>query len=137
MDPADVNAMLAEQFPGSDARCDELGDDFAVAMFEPTDRSIRPGGYLSGPTQFALADAALWFMTFGAIGRIEPMALTSELSIRFLRPAQGRRLWARAELASQTRSSVIGSVTVWADDHVDRPASVAQGTYALPREHRG
>ena len=29
-----------------------------------------------------------------AVGRVEPMALTSELSIRFLRPAIGSVLWA-------------------------------------------
>ena len=38
---------------------------------------------------FGLADAALWYLVFGARGRIEPMALTSELSMRFLRPAHG------------------------------------------------
>ena len=74
-----------------------------------------------------------WYVTFVAIGRIEPMALTSELSIRFLRPAQGERLWARADLATATRRSVVGSVSVWMDDNSDRPTAVAQGTYVLPR----
>ena len=76
---------------------------------------------------------ALWYVTFVAIGRIEPMALTSELSIRFLRPAQGERIWARADLATATRRSVVGSVSVWMDDRSDRPTAVAQGTYVLPR----
>ena len=95
------------------------------------DKDIRPGGFIAGPTQFAVVDAALWFLVFGALGRIEPMALTSELSIRYLRPAIGPMLYARADLAAISRRSVVGTVTVWTADP-DRPTAVAQGTYALP-----
>ena len=93
----------------------------------------RYGANVSGPTQVGLADAALWYLVFGAIGRVEPMALTSELSIRFLRPAQGATLWARSTLESAGRRSIVGSVRVWCDDADDKPSSVAQGTYVLPR----
>lgn len=133
MTPDDVNRMLTEHFPGAGANCAELGDSFAVASTALNEMSIRPGNYVSGPAQFAIADAALWYVTFVAIGRIEPMALTSEMSIRFLRPAQGERMWARADLATATRRSVVGSVSVWMDDRSDRPTAVAQGTYVLPR----
>ena len=74
----------------------------------------------------------LWYLVFGAIGRIEPMALTSELSIRYLRPAQGEVLWARAMLESAGRRNVVGTVRVWVDDREDKPVSTAQGTYVLP-----
>ena len=130
---AAVNAMLAEHFPGASASCAELGPDYAVASTTVAALSIRPGGYVSGPTQFGLADAALWYATFVAIGRVEPMALTSELSIRFLRPAQGERIWARARIDTATRRSVVGSMQVWMDDAAHRPTAVAQGTYVLPR----
>ena len=96
-----VNAMVAAQFPGIRNRCDALGPDCALARREVASADIRPGGYISGPAQFALADVAMWFLSFAVIGRIEPMALTSELSIRFLQPAQGRVLWARAALESR------------------------------------
>ena len=76
----------------------------------------------------------LWYLAFGALDRIEPMALTSELSIRFLRPAQGETMWARAELDKAGRSSVVGTVKIWMDDRPDRLVSTAQGTYALPRD---
>ena len=94
--------------------------------------NLRPGGFISGPTQFARVDAVLWYLTFGAIGRIEPMALTSELSIRFLRPAQGTVLWAKATLDVAGRRNVVGTVRVWCDDRVDKPTATAQGTYVLP-----
>jgi uncharacterized protein (TIGR00369 family) len=132
-DADEVNRMLAELFPGTGNACVEVGRSHAVARITVDPGSLRPGAYVSGPTQFALADAALWYLTFGAIDRIEPMALTSELSIRYLRPAQGEVLWARAQLESAGRRSIVGSVRVWCDDRADRPSSVAQGTYVLPR----
>jgi uncharacterized protein (TIGR00369 family) len=127
-----VNAMVAAQFQGTANRCAELGDGYAVARYDVDHTALRPGGFISGPAQFGLADAALWYLVFAAIGRIEPMALTSELSIRFLRPAQGSVMWARATLESAGRRSVVGTVHIWCDDRVDKPTATAQGTYALP-----
>lgn len=129
---AAVNEMVRTVFPGTDNYCVELGDDYAVAGFDVTETSIRPGGFISGPTQFGLADCALWFLAFVAIGRIEPMTLTSELSIRFLRPATGAVMFAKATLDAVSRRSVVGTVNMWCDDDVARITSVAQGTYALP-----
>jgi uncharacterized protein (TIGR00369 family) len=130
--PDDVNEMVRESFPSSGNECTELGERHAVARRTVTPDLIRPGGFISGPTQFAIADAALWYAVFAAIGRVEPMALTSELSIRFLRPAVGDVLWARADVESAGRRNVVGTVRVWTDDRVDKPTAVAQGTYALP-----
>ena len=128
----EVNEMVEQLFPGSANMCSELGQDFAVARRVVTEGEIRPGGFVSGPTQFALADAVLWYLVFGATGRIEPMALTSELSIRFIRPAQGSVLWAKATLEVAGRRNVVGTVHLWCDDHENKPTAIAQGTYALP-----
>jgi acyl-coenzyme A thioesterase PaaI-like protein len=127
-----VNEMIAELFPGSNNRCVELGAGFAVAQREIADEELRPGAFVSGPSQFGLADAVLWYLVFAATGRIEPMAMTSELSIRFLRPAQGSMLWAKATLDVAGRRNVVGTVRVWCDDRHDRPTATAQGTYVLP-----
>jgi uncharacterized protein (TIGR00369 family) len=129
---ADVNAMIEQLFPRTGNSCVDLGATFAVATRTVDPEALRPGGYVSGPTQFGIADAALWYLVFGATGRIEPMALTSELSIRFLRPAQGSVLWARARLDVAGRRNVVGTVNVWCDDQPERPTATAQGTYALP-----
>lgn len=131
--PEGVDEMLAVEFPGTGNSCVELGPTAAVARRDIDDTTLRPGGYVSGPTQFGLADAALWYLVFGVLGRVEPMALTSELSIRFLRPAQGSVLWARATLESAGSRSIVGSVRVWCDDRRDKPSATAQGTYVLPR----
>ena len=76
----------------------------------------------------------MWFATFGAYERIEPMALTSELSIRFLRPAvvaDGARVWARIDVNSVGRKTMVSTATIYTDDPT-RPTAVAQGTYIVP-----
>jgi acyl-coenzyme A thioesterase PaaI-like protein len=132
LDADAVNTMLREQFPGTGNRCIELGGDYAVAACDVRPDDIRPGGFVSGPCQFSVADCALWFLAFVALERIEPMALTSEVSIRFLRPAQGERLVCRATLEAVSRRSVVGTARVWCDDNPAKITATAQGTYAVP-----
>ncbi len=129
-----VNAMLREEFPAAERTvCEELGPGWAVARWRFDDSVLRPGGYISGPVQFGLADTALWFAAFTEIG-IEPMSVTSELSIRFLRPATAGDLLARATLQSVSRRRLVGTVELWIDGDPDRLVSVAQGTYVRPTE---
>lgn len=129
-----INAFLASEFGGTANRCEAVGDGTAVAVIEAGPQSLRPGGIISGPTVFGVCDAALYYACFTVIG-IEPMALTSELSIRFVRPAFGTAVRARAQLHHVGRRSIIGSVAAWTDDEA-RPVAVAQGTYVRPQEVR-
>jgi uncharacterized protein (TIGR00369 family) len=127
----EINEYMTGGFPGTGNRCVEVGARYAVARYDVDQKMLRPGGYISGPTQFSLADAVLWYALFGAVG-IEPMAVTSELSIRYLRPAIGEVLFARADLNIVGKRSVIGTIEVWVDDRRDRITAVAQGTYIRP-----
>ena len=79
-----------------------------------TPNTLRPGGYISGPTLFGLADLAFWFATFTVLGPA-PMAVTSELSIAFLRPALGGDVLARAELMKVGKTRIYGEVRLWVD----------------------
>lgn len=131
---ADVNDFVAETFPSSHAagtRCEEIGDGFAVARIPYDPDRLRPGGYISGPTMFAAADSALWYAVFSEIGLVA-MAVTSEMSIRFLRPAIGGDLLARATVDSTSRRRIVGTVRLWVDGAPDRPVAMAQGSYAIP-----
>ncbi|MFZ4812654.1 MAG: PaaI family thioesterase [Ilumatobacteraceae bacterium] len=127
----EVNEFLEREFSGTGNRCESVGERWAVALMRTEGVVLRPGGIISGPTVFGVCDAALYYACFTAIG-IEPMTLTSELSIRFLRPAQGPELRARADLHHVGQRSIIGNVIAWTDDP-DRPVAVAQGTYVRPR----
>ena len=89
--PEAINAFVAREFPSAHAsglRSVDIGPRFAVTRWISDPTTLRPGGLISGPTQFATADVALWCLTFTVLG-LAPMAVTSELSIAFLRPAAG------------------------------------------------
>lgn len=132
--PDQVNELVAEVFPSSYAdgtRCIELGEGWAVARWPYNEAELRPGAYISGPRMFAMADSALWFATFTVLG-LEPMAVTSEMSIRFLRPAQNGDLLGRATLNSVSTRRLVGTIEMWIDGTPERLVAVAQGSYARP-----
>ncbi len=133
VNPESIREFVGQQWPENPnaTTCLEVSGRHALVEVPVKSASIRPGGFISGPTQFAAADVGLWYACFGAIG-LEAMALTSELSIRFVRPAIGDLLTARAELHSVGSRQLVGSVTIWTDDET-RPVSIAQGTYVAPR----
>lgn len=132
VDVDSVRAFVAEQWADAPAAvCLEISGRHVVTRMDVSPASIRPGGFISGPTQFGIADLALWYAVFGAVG-LEAMALTSELSIRFVRPAIGSVLNARADLHSVGKKNIVGSVVIYTDDP-DKPTAVCQGTYVLPK----
>jgi uncharacterized protein (TIGR00369 family) len=131
---ADVNAFLADAYPSaaeSGVRCEALDDGIATARWTFDEAVLRPGRYISGPTIFTISDSALWFASFTVIG-IEAMAVTSEMSLRFLRPARDGDLLATATIVSVGRRRIVGNVEVWVDGARDRLVAVAQGAYAVP-----
>jgi uncharacterized protein (TIGR00369 family) len=132
--PHDVNELVRTEFPAAyeaGQRCVELGEGTALARWTFNESMLRPGAYISGPTLFSLADCAFWFATFTVLG-LEPMAVTSELSIRFLRPAQNGDVLARATLNSVSSRRLVGTIEMWIDGKPEKLVAVAQGSYARP-----
>ncbi|MDP3985018.1 MAG: PaaI family thioesterase [Acidimicrobiia bacterium] len=134
MTPNEVDALVKEGFPDayrSGLRCEEMGEGWAIARWLYDSSALRPGDYISGPTLFAAADVALWFATFTLLGPA-PMAVTSDLSITFLRPAVGNDVLARAEILRQGRSRIYGEVRLWVDGQPHQLVAHATGSYAPP-----
>lgn len=131
--PEFVNEQVKKYWAGTPHPCIEISPTHAVTSQVINQDNLRPGGFVPGPTMFSIADVVLWYLVFGTVDRIEPMALTSDLSIRFLRPAHGQTLWARADLDKAGRLMMIGTVKIWVDDEPERLVATAQGTYVLPR----
>lgn len=128
-----VNAFVAVEFPSigpAGYRCEEMGDGFAGARWTYDPAINRPGGLISGPTQFTLADTVLWFLSFTIVG-LQPMAVTSDIHLTFLRPATGGDLLARAELIRAGRTRITGQVRLWVDGAEDRQVAHAVGSYAM------
>ena len=129
--PEAINQFFEREFPTAYAggcRCVESGPGLVVArlIYDPT--KLRPGGFISGPAQFTLADCALWFLSFTVLG-LAPMAVTSEMYITFVRPAIGGDLLARADLLRAGKTAIKGTVRLWVDGAPDKPVSHATGSY--------
>lgn len=134
LDVATVNRVVEESFAAAHSdgfRCEELGEGWATARWHYQPDQLRPGDYIPGPVMFGLADVSLWMAVFTAIG-IEVMAVTSEMSIRFLRPAQGGDLMAKAVVNSVSSRRIVGTIELWVDGRPDKLVAVAQGTYVRP-----
>ncbi len=129
----EMNAFIGGAFGGNQNACEEMSFAMAVAVMYPSAASLRPGKIISGPTVFSICDASLFYAALSATG-MEPMTLTSEMSIRFLRPARGEVIRARATLNSIGSRSIVGSVVAYTDDE-SKPVAVAQGTYARPKKN--
>ena len=129
--PEDVNAFLAEGFPSSYAggsRCEELGEGWAVSRWIYNPELLRPGGWIPGPIQFGAADLAFYMAVFTLEG-IAPMAVTSDLSIHFLRPAKDGDLLARCDILKAGRSGWVGDIKIWMEGAPDVLVATARGRY--------
>jgi uncharacterized protein (TIGR00369 family) len=93
-------------------------------------RSLRPGGTLSGATMMALGDFATYVAVLSAIGWV-PLAVTTNLTINFLRKPPARDLLAEARLLKLGKQLAVGEVAIRADGAADLVASVI-ATYSIP-----
>ena len=95
---------------------------------------LRPGGTISGPSLFALADLALYVAILAQIGRV-PLAVTTNLNINFLRkPAPGPIL-GEAKLIKLGKRLAVGEVALRSGGETEMVAH-ATGTYSIPADAR-
>jgi uncharacterized protein (TIGR00369 family) len=91
---------------------------------------IRPGGTISGPTMMALADFAMYLAVLAAIGPV-PLAVTTNLSINFLRRPGAADLLAEAKLMKLGKRLAVGDVAIRSVGGVELVAH-ATSTYSIP-----
>ena len=128
----EVNAFYDAVFKGSgeQERVLEVRENYA-RIRQPVDQgNIRPGGYINGPTQMAVADSAAYIAIFTRIG-ITPMALTSNLNINFMRPCIGDAVIAEATLLKLGKTLAVISVDIRAEGS-DKLSSHAVVNYSIP-----
>lgn len=129
----EVQAMIRQGVPMAediDFRVDRLepGRAWARIPFKPN--FVRPGGTLSGPTQMALADAAMYAVVLGALGRVE-MAVTTNLNINFLARPRQTDLIAEAVLLKLGKRLAFCEVRLTSDGSEELVAHVT-GSYSIP-----
>jgi len=91
---------------------------------------IRPGGTISGPTMMELADFAMYVAVFSAVGP-QPLAVTTNLNINFLRKPAQTDLIADARLMKVGKRLAVGEVTIFSEGS-DDPVAHVTSTYSIP-----
>ncbi len=129
----EANAFLSRTFEGSGTRPDVIlmEPGRAIVCLAATSAHLRPGGYISGPTQMSLVDTAA-YMAVMTLSGLEPMAVTSQLNIHFLRPCIGERVVAEARVLTFGKTSAVLEVEVRVDGAA-KPSSKASVVYARAR----
>lgn len=133
MTAEELSHFLNEVFPqvSGDFAIDHVGDGEVTVRLMTQDRHLRPGGTISGPSMFALADVAAYIVTLAMIGP-KALAVTTNCSIDFMRkPRSGVDLIAKAQLLKLGKQLSVTDVMVYS---VGMDAAVARAslTYALP-----
>lgn len=133
MDIPDLQAFMVQAFAqvAADFRIETLADEGLTVRMMIADRHLRPGGTVSGPSMFALADVAIYLAVLSRIGPVA-LAVTTNCSIDFLRkPAAGRDLLAEARLLKLGRSLAVGDVLIRSEGAPDLVARAGL-TYSIP-----
>jgi len=130
---AELTAFLQAEFPQNRCTLEELDEDGSVVVAHPVgEAELRPGNTVSGPVMMTLADVSLYIAILARIG-IVPLAVTTNLSINFLRkPRADRRVVARCRLLKLGKTLAVGEVYIYSEGE-DEPVAHATGTYAIPR----
>jgi uncharacterized protein (TIGR00369 family) len=135
MDAPALEAFCKQVFP-------QVHQDFAVEEVAPmrlkvrlkvAERHLRPGGTVSGPSMFALADVAVYFALLSMIGP-KALAVTTNCSMDFMRkPAAHADLIAETRLLKLGRTLAVGDVLIFSEG-MEAPVARATMTYSIPPE---
>jgi uncharacterized protein (TIGR00369 family) len=133
----ELHAYLAEIFPQLAGRFEvqELRPLFAKVRMTAAEADLRPGGTVSGPALFALADCSFYMALLAMIGR-EALAVTTSCAIDFLRKPAPGGLTAEARILKLGRVLAVGDVLILSEG-VKGPVARAGLTYSIPPAGRG
>jgi uncharacterized protein (TIGR00369 family) len=133
MDAGALTAFLTRDFGqvAKDFAVETVGPERLVLRLKVAERHLRPGGTVSGPSIFTLADVAMYLAILARIGPVA-LTVTTNCAIDFMRkPAAGRDLLAEARILKLGRSLAVGDVLVFSEGMTE-PVARANLTYAIP-----
>ena len=120
--------------------CPQIAEDFAIERLDPDgigvrlmvgERHLRPGGTVSGPSMFALADVAVYLAILARLGPVA-LAVTTNCSIDFMRkPSAGTDIVCDARLLKLGRVLAVGDCLLRSVG-VEAPVARASLTYSIP-----
>jgi len=135
MNPEALNRFLEADFPqlhtdGKVFEVMEVGPDTVTMRLMPNERHLRPGGTISGPTLFALADVGAWCAVLAHIGPVA-LAVTTNLNINFLRKPEPGPLSCTCRLLKLGKRLAVVEASIF-DENGDDLVAHATATYSIP-----
>ena len=112
----------------------EVTEQGALVRLAVSGQHLRPGGTVSGPAIFALADVGIYLAILSRIGP-QALAVTTSASVDFLRkPAAGADLLADVRILKLGRRLAVCDALIRSDGQA-APVARAAMTYAIPPEN--
>mgnify|MGYP006139140803 FL=1 len=136
MDAVALRAFLDEVFPqvADEFEILVLEEDYMEVVLKVQDKHLRPGGTVSGPSMFGLADVAAYLNVLSMIGP-KALAVTTNCSIDFMRkPLANTDLIAKSHIVKLGRSLAVTQCLIYSDGD-SKPVARANLTYSLPSGH--
>lgn len=138
MDIPALEAFVAREFPqlGDDFQIESLSEDGVTVRLKVAHRHLRPGGTVSGPSMFGLADVGMYLAILARIGPVA-LAVTTNCSIDFMRrPAADTDLICKTRVLKLGRVLAVGDAMITSDGS-DAPVARASLTYSIPPRAMG
>jgi acyl-coenzyme A thioesterase PaaI-like protein len=133
MNTEQLQAFLIEVFP-------QVHEDFLIMDVTPEvlrvkllvgERHLRPGGTISGPSMFTLADVGMYLAVLSRIGP-EALTVTTNCSIDFMRkPAAGVDMICETRIHKMGRVLAVGDCLLYSEG-MDAVVARASLTYSIP-----
>jgi len=134
MSKIDLENFLEKEFP-------QVSNNFKILNTKPnslsmlmhiSDEHLRPGGTVSGPTMFLLADVSFYLATLRMIGP-KSLTVTTNCSINFLRKPNISDLISESRVLKIGKTLSVGDVLIYSEG-IKEPVAHASLTYSIPRE---
>lgn len=136
MTPTELKDFLAREMPQVSDWVNVVSVDgrTTTVTMNITDRHLRPGGTVSGPSLFMLADVGFYLNVLSLIGPV-PLAVTTNANINFMRRPDPNGLIAVSQVMKLGKRLAVGDVTIYSIDDETRnnPVAHATMTYAIPQ----
>jgi uncharacterized protein (TIGR00369 family) len=133
MDKDALTQFLASDFSQVDGMftIETVGEMEAVIRLNVREEHLRPGGTVSGPSMFALADVSVYLAILAMIGP-KALSVTTNCSIDFMRkPEAGRDLLCHVRLLKLGRVLAVGDCLLFSEGS-DQAVARASLTYSIP-----
>jgi uncharacterized protein (TIGR00369 family) len=138
LDADQVGRLVDEHFPqiqegNGRVTIERIDSEEAVVRMAFDDRLVRPGGTVSGPAMFKLADFGVYVAILSRLGHAGLQAVTTSMAINFLSRPQPADLIARVRVLKLGRRLAVCEVELYSAGMREMVAH-ATSTYAIPPE---